>query len=94
MAKIDATLNERGSRYGEYYRQAQISQSIKDALRAAPNWEELPPYMKEGFDMMANKMGRVLNGDWAYIDNWHDIVGYASLVEKELIDACGDLTNG
>jgi len=29
-------------------------------------------------------MARIVNGDSNYIDNWHDIAGYATLVEQEL----------
>ena len=35
-------------------------------------------------DMICNKMARIVNGDPNYIDNWHDIAGYATLVEQEL----------
>ena len=35
--------------------------------------------------MITNKMARIVNGDPNYIDNWHDIAGYATLVEQELI---------
>lgn len=33
--------------------------------------------------MIQHKIGRILNGDPAYADSWHDIAGYATLVEKE-----------
>ena len=35
--------------------------------------------------MIAHKMGRILNGDPSYIDSWTDIVGYAKLIETDLI---------
>ena len=35
-------------------------------------------------DLIANKLGRILNGDPSYADNWHDIAGYASLIDREL----------
>ena len=34
--------------------------------------------------MIANKIGRILNGDPNYPDSWHDIAGYATLIENEL----------
>ena len=34
--------------------------------------------------MIASKIARIVNGDPDYADNWHDIAGYARLVEKEL----------
>lgn len=34
--------------------------------------------------MVANKISRVLNGDPDFLDSWHDIAGYITLVVKEL----------
>lgn len=34
--------------------------------------------------MQAHKQARILNGDPNYADSWHDIAGYATLVEQEL----------
>ena len=34
--------------------------------------------------MILHKIGRILNGDPNYADSWHDIAGYAKLVEDEL----------
>ena len=34
--------------------------------------------------MMQHKIGRILNGDPAYLDSWVDIVGYTQLVVNEL----------
>ncbi len=40
--------------------------------------------MKESFQMIANKIGRILNGDPLYKDSWTDIIGYATLIETDL----------
>ena len=40
--------------------------------------------MTEAITMIANKLGRVINGDPYYDDSWRDIAGYATLVVKEL----------
>jgi len=34
--------------------------------------------------MIFCKIARILNGDPNLIDNWHDIAGYAKLVEMEI----------
>lgn len=81
---IDATLDERGTRYGDFYEHARITQALKDVMRETPNWHRLTPAMKESLDMQAHKIGRILNGDPNYKDSWTDIVGYARLVEKAL----------
>lgn len=34
--------------------------------------------------MIQHKIARILNGGKSHVDNWHDIAGYATLVENEL----------
>ena len=81
---IEQTLAERGNRYGDFATHAGISQSLKEVMVATPQWAEMPTYQREALEMIAHKFARILNGDPNYADNWHDIAGYAQLVEKEL----------
>lgn len=81
---IDDTLKERGNRYGEFKEHARITQNIKRSMADSPNWETLSDDKKECLEMIAHKLGRILNGDPEYDDSWHDIIGYTRLVEKEL----------
>lgn len=82
---IAATLTERGKRYGEYPEHARITQAVKDVMRACPNWAALAAHQKETLEMIAHKIGRILNGDPNYHDSWHDIVGYAKLTADEVL---------
>lgn len=86
LDSIDVTLEQRGSRYGKFISHAEISQRLKDDMRMCPKWDKLPPNMKESLEMIAHKVGRILNGSPFYKDSWHDIVGYAKLVDDELTD--------
>jgi hypothetical protein len=81
---IENTLAERGSRYGKFTTQGQISQGLKDYMRACNGWSNLTPAQKEALDMVQHKISRILNGDPNYADSWHDIVGYAKLIEDEI----------
>lgn len=81
---IEATLAERGGRYGTFESQARICQNIKRAMADSPNWYTLADDQRECLDMLANKIGRILNGDANYHDSWHDIVGYTKLVADRL----------
>ena len=81
---VDATLAARGERYGSYPEQCRISQNIKRAMIDSPNWATLSDDKKEALEIIAVKMGRILNGDPEYADSWHDIAGYAKLVEDSL----------
>lgn len=78
---VTSTLNERGNRYGAFEGHAEVTQGIKSAMRKSKNWDSLPPHMQEALEMVAHKVGRILNGDPFYDDSWHDIAGYATLVE-------------
>lgn len=81
---IDATLAERGSRYGVFAIHAKITQDIKRAMNQG-NWNRLSDDQKECLEMLAHKIGRILNGDPDYHDSWHDMVGYSKLVADRLL---------
>jgi len=82
---ITDTLKERGNRYGEFQEHARVTQNIKIAMDDSPNWDDLSPDKKEALEMIAHKIGRILNGDPEYHDSWHDIEGYARLVSDSLV---------
>ncbi len=81
---IDATLAERGSRYGEFPEHARITQNIKRAMSESRRWSELADDQREALEMVAHKIARILNGDPNYHDSWHDIIGYTKLVADRL----------
>lgn len=83
MTDIVNTLTERGERYGKFVDHARIAQNIK-AVMAEGKWFDLATDQKEALEMIAHKIARILNGDPNYADSWHDIAGYAKLVEDRL----------
>lgn len=86
MSEIDNVLNERGMHYGSFHDHALITQRLKQCMLIGDRWRRLSDSQKEALEMIQHKIGRILNGDPNYIDSWTDIVGYARLVEKELLD--------
>lgn len=84
MNTVEATLAERAARYGDFQGHAKITQGIKKVMHDSPGWDGLSDDKKESLEMIAHKIGRILNGDPEYHDSWHDIGGYASLVEQTL----------
>lgn len=84
MKSIDETLKERGGNYGEFKLHAFITQNLKEAMRSTSGWTKLEPMHKEALEMVAHKIGRILNGNPNFHDSWHDIVGYAKLVADRL----------
>ena len=94
---IEDTLAERGNRYGDFTDHARLCQDLKDVMTTfavvqnTPNsvavhfpWGELPATHKQALEVIADKIARILSGDPNYADNWHDIQGYAKLVEDRL----------
>ncbi len=81
---ITETLGQREGRYGEYVHVAATAQELKDILRRGHSWGIMEAYMQESLDLIANKLARIVNGDPFYDDSWHDVAGYAKLVEIEL----------
>jgi len=83
---IEQTLAEREKQYGCFMAHAMKSQELKDVLREMGGWDRLEEDQQEALDMIAHKIARIMNGDPAYVDNWHDIAGYATLVENRLTE--------
>lgn len=83
---IENTLADRGSKYGSFDGHAAITQALKYTMHKSPRWRELSEDKKEALEMVAHKIGRILNGDPEYKDSWVDIEGYVHLVSQTLKD--------
>ena len=82
---IEAVLNERGKRYGEFKEGAILAQHLKHEFYSySTQRSELTELTREALDMIFHKIARIGNGDQTYLDNWVDIAGYAQLVVNEL----------
>jgi hypothetical protein len=87
---IAATLAERGKRYGAFPKHASVSQTIKAALFDCRHRESMAADQVEALEMIAHKLGRILNGDFTYTDNVVDIIGYMQLVLDRMERANAD----
>lgn len=81
---IEDTLDARGENYGQYIDVSLTAQMLKNTIRNSASWGHMEFYMQESLDMICNKLARIANGNPYYDDSWHDIAGYARLVETEL----------
>lgn len=83
---IDETLNERGTRYGEFADHAGISQRLKNVARFEISFRDkvMAEDQLEALEMIFHKIARIINGDPNYADSWVDIAGYATLVANRL----------
>lgn len=80
---VKETLNQREGTHGNFTTNARVSQVIKQTYRQTDAWPYLPVEMKESLDMIACKISRILSGNPYHMDSWHDIGGYAALVERK-----------
>lgn len=85
---ITDILTERGKDYGPFMDQAEITQVLKDEIRAHAvkrvTHLALAHDQQEALDMICAKIGRIVNGNPNHIDSWDDIAGYARLVADRL----------
>lgn len=88
MENIDSVLIERGKRYGKFKDHAFVTQAIKSSLFNSNPDLILDCDQKEALEMIAHKLGRIVNGDPNYADSWVDIAGYAKLVADRLNGVC------
>lgn len=82
-----ATLAARQARYGNFAGQARITQNLRAAMADSENWHSLSADKRHALEMITVKIARILNGDAAHRDSWHDIGGYAQLVADTLRDS-------
>jgi hypothetical protein len=93
MTELAETLKQRNSVYGDFSDNAEVSVTLKETLRIAWNKRQaatekkIEDYAIEALDLIATKLSHIVTGDPSYIDNWHDIAGYAKLVEERLTAA-------
>lgn len=86
MDNIQATLDQRGARYGKFTGHAAVTQQLKEIIRdeLIIRNKVLANDQQEALDMICHKIGRIINGDPDYDDSWVDIAGYAKLVSNRL----------
>jgi hypothetical protein len=86
LTGIDATLAERGTKYGKFADHAAVTYKLKNVLRehSRTHSKAFAYDQAEALDMICHKLGRIVNGDPDYADSWVDIAGYAKLVADRL----------
>ena len=89
--EVDETLAERGARYGDFTEHAKIAEALHGILvgdtvagNFTTSWGVMKPFQRQALRVICDKLARILNGDPDYVDNWHDLCGYAKLVEDRL----------
>ena len=86
QSQLSSTLKARGKSYGDFSDVADVAQKLKRVIGEELHARDkhLAPDQHEALSMICSKLARIINGDPDLIDNWHDIAGYATLVETRL----------
>jgi len=84
---IETTLQERKRTHGDFRGMADLSQQLKSTFTYYRSHSNvLSTFQAEALDMIFHKIARIGSGDPNVSDHWHDIAGYALLVEKQLTE--------
>jgi hypothetical protein len=80
---VDATLAERGGRYGLFTENSRVYAQLMQVIYTSPNMAKgkLSPATLHALGNISTKLARLLTGDPDYYDNWRDIAGYATLMD-------------
>ncbi len=81
---IQETLAERKVQHGSFKDNAWIEWQLRNILNK--NSDKLSPSQNIAVGRIMMKLGRILSGGHRHSDTWHDIIGYATLIEKEILD--------
>ena len=86
-------LEQRSSKHGDAVDQFAVAQMLKEEfqhhLDRNLRYEKIKGsvrgnMIKEGLDMIATKLSRILVGDCTFYDHWQDIGGYGKIVSDFL----------
>ena len=84
VSNTEETLKQRGNNYGSFQKGAYTMQRLKETVRCNDGYDKLGLPQREAIDMILHKIGRIVNGNPNHVDSWHDIAGYAKLIENFL----------
>jgi hypothetical protein len=84
MTDMVEILKARGATHGDFADHARCTQELKRVFNRNLK-SPLTNSQLEAVDMILHKLGRIASGNPNHADHWTDIVGYALLVEKQLL---------
>lgn len=75
-------VDSRKALYGTFCGRAELTVDLLERLQQHPKWSSIPAWGKWALIMLVEKIGRIVEGDPKYDDNWKDISGYAELARR------------
>ena len=94
MSDVSDTLKNRNNTHGDYHEQAELAAALRRIMGTGLNWMKLTDQEQDALLMIAVKLSRILSGNPHEPDHWHDIAGYATLVERDILPHRKDVTDG
>ena len=83
MPDLNRTLADRQKTHGDFQQVAKVAESLMNSIE----FQRLSATQSFAVRMIVGKLARIVCGNPNEPDHWHDIAGYAKLVEDELIGA-------
>lgn len=84
MSDIKQTLEQRNGQHGEFKNNSRVTEEILTSLKTGVSYELLTPEQKTSLFFISHKAARIVCGDPNHKDHWHDIAGYATLIDNSL----------
>jgi len=84
--RIQNTLAEREKQHGPFIKHCDIEIKLRRILEDELRGSCLTDIQYIGLSMIIHKIARILNRGNNHSDTWHDIAGYATLVEQSILD--------
>lgn len=82
---VNETLTQRANTHGNFKDNATIAQALKGVVKLGKNYSVMSADKREAIDMICHKLARIVSGNPEYADHWHDVAGYATLVDNDLL---------
>ena len=80
MSDLSKTLADRQKTHGDFQQVAKVAESLMNNIE----FQRLSASQSFAVRMIVGKLARIVCGNPNEPDHWHDIAGYAALVENEL----------
>jgi len=94
MSDVSDTLKDRHRTHGDYHEHAELATALRRTMQTGKCWRALTNQEEDALLMIAVKISRILCGNPNEPDHWHDIAGYATLVERDILTHRTEDTDG
>lgn len=81
---IKETLSQRQAQYGDFKDVADTTERLFKTIKDGNSFDDFTNDQRMALYMICSKMARIVNGNPNHKDSWHDIAGYATLIDEVL----------